>query len=58
MRVGDLVVLSRDSLPVIGEVVSLTKKRLRIAIKQGAGYISVIRKTTTITLVKKARKLV
>jgi hypothetical protein len=57
MKPGDLVMLTRDDLPVIGEIVAATSRRFRIAIKSRNGYISVIRKNTTIQIAKKARKL-
>ena len=58
MKPGDLVMLSRDSYPVIGEIVGLTKKRIRIAIKSGTDYVSLIRKHTTIQLAKKMKGLI
>lgn len=58
MREGDLVLITRHLMPVIGQVVSFTAKRVRIALKQGPGYITVLRAPTNTSIVKKAKRLI
>lgn len=53
----DLVMLinHRTHMPIIGQVIGFTKKRVRIAVRNGNGYVSVLRCKKNLTLAKKVK---
>ena len=51
----DLVYLIINQMPAIGEVVSFTKKRVRVAISRPGGYAIVLRAKHNLKVAKKAR---
>ena len=60
MNLMDLVMLinHKTKMPVIGQVIGFTKKRIRVAVRNGEGYISVLRSKHNLTMAKKSRRLV
>ena len=56
MNIRDVVYLTRDSYPVVGEVRSFTPKRVWIVIRTAEqGYLSVLRHPNNVKVAKKAR---
>lgn len=55
MIAGDVVMLMRNQFPVLGEVVSFTPKRVRIALRLPSGYYTVLRAESNVQVVKKYR---
>lgn len=51
----DLVYLIVNHMPVVGEVVSFTQKRVRVAISRPGGYSIVLRAKHNLKMAKKAR---
>lgn len=58
MNQRDIVYLRVDGMPSVGEVVGITPKRIRIAIREHTGYFTVLRAKHNIQLAKKAKRLV
>jgi hypothetical protein len=54
----DLVMLLVDQHPAIGQVIGFTRKRVRVAIRKGNGYVSVLRAKHNVTMAKKVKALV
>lgn len=58
MKSGDLVYLTAGDMPTVGQVVAFTPKRVRVAVKSGQAYITVLRKNTNLILAKKSKPLI
>ena len=58
MKSSDLVYLTVNDSPTVGQVVAFTPKRVRVAVKSGPAYITVLRKNTNLILAKKNKPLI
>lgn len=58
MNLGDIVLLTLSGMPALGQVVAFTEKRVRIALKQSAGYVTVLRAPTNLSIAKKAKRFI
>lgn len=57
MKPRDLVYLTVNQMPTVGEVVGFTPKRVRVALRNHQGYLSVLRAPSNLTLAKKAKRI-
>jgi hypothetical protein len=51
----DLVYLWIGHRPTVGEIVGFTPKRVRVAVRSGTGYISVLRSKNNIKVARKTK---
>ena len=58
MNIGDVVTYKAAGMPVIGEVVGFTANRVRVAIRSGVAYVTVLRHQKNLMLQAKARSLI
>ena len=56
MNTHDIVYILVKRMPVIGEVIGHTAKRLRIAIGNGGGYRYLLRAKTNVQFIKKGKR--
>ena len=57
MNIGDLVAVQRGDVPVVGEIVAFTKKRVRVTLGRTVGYSTVLRAPKNLIVVKKRKVL-
>jgi hypothetical protein len=57
MNIGDLVVIQTPAMPIIGEVVAFTAKRVRVTLGRAAGYATVLRAEKNLIVAKKGKVL-
>jgi len=56
LKPHDIVFIWVNKMPVIGEVISQTPRRLRIAIGNGGGYRYLLRAKTNVQFIKKGKR--
>ena len=57
MKQADLVMLTINQYSVIGQIIDFTPKRVRVAVRQGNGYIAVLRAKHNLKMAKKVKTL-